>query len=143
MFVHNHTVLAATTVWHDTADVSGRLPTFDDWVAMGLCECRHMTIRTRNGSGARATQIYMLTHAVSRRLFPGEDGGGGMAAEAVALRERIVKVKRSRLELVTLWHDAIAAADEATHRQSQSQRRTVDIEAKKLKDIARAHEFAE
>jgi hypothetical protein len=37
-----------------------------------------------------------------------------MAADAAALRERIVKVKHSRLALVTLWHEAVAAAEDAT-----------------------------
>jgi hypothetical protein len=37
-----------------------------------------------------------------------------MAADAAALRDRIAKVKRSRQELVTLWHEAVAAADDAT-----------------------------
>jgi hypothetical protein len=39
-----------------------------------------------------------------------------MAADAAALRERIVKVKHSRLALVTLRHEAVAAAEDATHR---------------------------
>jgi hypothetical protein len=53
-----------------------------------------------------------------------------MVADAAALRERIVKVKHSRLELVTLWHEKVAAAGDATHRRSHSQRRAVDVEAK-------------
>jgi hypothetical protein len=47
--------------------------------------------------------VHMLTHAVACRLYPGEVGAGYMAADAAALRERIVQVKRSRLPLVTLW----------------------------------------
>jgi hypothetical protein len=66
-----------------------------------------------------------------------------MAADAAALRERIVKVKHSRLALVTLWHEAVTATEDATHRRSLSQRRAVDLEAKKFKDIARAQAFAE
>jgi hypothetical protein len=85
----------------------------------------------------------MLTHAVARRVYPGEVGAGDMAADVAALREWIVKVKHSRLALVTLWHEAVAATEDATHRRSLSQRRAVDLEAKKFKDIARAQAFAE
>jgi hypothetical protein len=63
---------------------------------------------------------HMLTHAVARRLYPGEVGAGDMAADAAALRGRIVKVRQSRLALVTLWHEAVAAAEDAMHRRSQS-----------------------
>jgi hypothetical protein len=84
----------------------------------------------------------MLTHAVACRFYPGEVGVGDMAADAAALRERIIKVQHSRLALVTLWHEAVAAAEDATHRQPQYQRRSVDLEAKKFKDIARAQAFA-
>jgi hypothetical protein len=87
--------------------------------------------------------LHMLTHAVARRLYPGENDAGDMAAYAAALRDRIAKVKRSRHELVTLWHEAVTAADDATQRRSQSQRMTFDVEAKKVKDIARAQAFAE
>jgi hypothetical protein len=73
--------------------------------------------------------IHMLTHAVARRLYPGEVGAGDMAADAAALRERIVKVKHSRLALITLGHEKVAAAEDATHRRSQSQRRADDLEA--------------
>jgi hypothetical protein len=87
--------------------------------------------------------IHMLTHAYARRLYPGEVGAGDMAADAAALRECIVKFKHSRLALVSLWHEAVAAAEDATHRRSLPQGRAVDLEAKKSKDIARAQAFAE
>jgi hypothetical protein len=87
--------------------------------------------------------IHMLTHVVAHRLYPGEVCVGDMAADAAALRERIVKVKHRRLGLVTLRHEAVAAAENATHRRSLSQRRAVDLEAKKFKDIARVQAFAE
>jgi hypothetical protein len=66
-----------------------------------------------------------------------------MAVDAAALRDRIAKVKRSRHELVTLWHEAVTAADDATQRRSQSQRMAHDLEAKNVKDIARAQALAE
>jgi hypothetical protein len=84
-----------------------------------------------------------MSNAVARRLYPGEVGAGDMAADATALRERIVKVNHSRLALVTLWHEAVAAAEDATHRRSLSQRRAVDLEAKKFKDISLPQAFAE
>jgi hypothetical protein len=87
--------------------------------------------------------LHMLTHAVARRLYPRENGAGDMAADAGALRDRISKVKRSRHELVTLWQEAVAAADDETQRRSQSQRMAFDLEANKVKDIARAQAFAE
>jgi hypothetical protein len=87
--------------------------------------------------------LHMLTHAVARRLYPGENGAADMAADAAALRDRIAKVKRSRHELVTLWHEAVAAADDATQRRSQSQRMAFDLEAKNVKAIAHAQAFAE
>jgi hypothetical protein len=52
-------------------------------------------------------------------------------------------VKHSRLALVTLLQEAVAAADDAKHRWSQSQRRALDLEAKTFKDIARVQSFAE
>jgi hypothetical protein len=58
-----------------------------------------------------------------------------MAADTAALRERIVKVKHSRLALITLWHEAVAAAEDATDRRSLSQRRAVDLEAKKFRTL--------
>jgi hypothetical protein len=87
--------------------------------------------------------MHMSTNAVARGLYPGEVGAGDMAADAAALRERIVKVKHRRLALVTLRHEAVAAAEDATHRRSLSQRRAIDLEAKKFKDIARVQAFAE
>jgi hypothetical protein len=88
--------------------------------------------------------LHMLTHAIARRLYPGENDAADMAAYAAALRDRIAKVKRSRHELVTLWHEAVTAADDATQRRySQSQGMAFNVEAKKVKDIARAQAFAE
>jgi hypothetical protein len=87
--------------------------------------------------------IHMLTHAVARRMYPGEVGAGDMVADARARHERVIKVKQSRLALVTLCHEAVTAADDATHKRSQSQRRAVDLEAKTFKDIALAKAFAE
>jgi hypothetical protein len=87
--------------------------------------------------------LHMLTHAVARRLYSGENVAGDMAADAAALRDRIAKVKRSRHELVTLWHEAVAAADNATQRRSQSQRMAFNTEANNVKDFARTQPFAE
>jgi hypothetical protein len=86
--------------------------------------------------------VRMLTDAVARRLHPGEVGVGEKAADAAALREQIGKVKHCRLALVTPRHEEVAAAEDTTHRWSQSQRRAVDLEAKNFKDIARAQIFA-
>jgi hypothetical protein len=105
---------------------------------MGFCECRRRTARRGNGSGAG---VRKHTYVDTRRRPPTVHGGswrGRHGADAAALRERIVKVKHSRLALVTLWHEAVAAAEDATHRRSLSQRRAVDLEAKTFKDIARA-----
>jgi hypothetical protein len=53
--------------------------------------------------------LHVFTHAVARHLYPGAYGSGDMAADAAALRDLISKVKRSRHELVALWHEAVAA----------------------------------
>ena len=56
--------------------------------------------------------LSILTHAVARRLYRGEDGQGIEATEIAALRTRIRRAQASEEALVCLWHEAAAAAED-------------------------------
>ena len=75
------------------------------------CARRAQTHGPRSIQTTHAVQNQaLLTHAVARRLYRGEDGQGNEALETAALRARIRRAQSGDAALVSLWHEAAAAA---------------------------------
>ena len=76
-------------------------------------DCAHRA-RTHGPQSIQTTHAVqnqvLLTHAVARRLYRGEDGQGNEALETAALRARIRRALAGDAALVELWHEAAAAA---------------------------------
>jgi hypothetical protein len=83
-----------------------------------------------------------------RSTSPADCTRGKLARDTWPLTPRLCVNGSSRSSTADLrWslygHEAVAAAEDVTHRRSLSQRRAVDLEAKKFKEIARARAIAE
>ena len=75
------------------------------------CAQRARTHGPQSNQTTNALQnLSLLTHAVARRLYRGEEGQGTEAMETAALRSRIRRAHAGEDALVCLWHEAAAAA---------------------------------
>ena len=92
----------------------------------------------------------LITLAVARRLYQGEDGKGKEVHETATLRARITRAWEGGAALIQLWHEAVdtAAAEKAWLKRHPSalskQQRAASIATKRLeraRDLSQAAKY--